>query len=123
MKKYLVTLICITFVSLTGCSTSQVEITHTNNENTNVQINNEKSPYLKKLDYFEQDVTEVIDTETGVHYFILNDDKDNITLKESLNQCLIREKEMIMNYKENAMITFTQSESRSISSSNAVGTF
>ena len=51
--------------------------------------------------------------------FILNDDKDNITLKESLNQCLIREKEMIMNYKENAMITFTQSESRSISSSNA----
>ena len=75
MKKYLITLICITFISLTGCSTSQVEITQTNNENVNVQTNNEKSPYLRELDYFGQNVTEVIDTETGVHYFILNDDK------------------------------------------------
>lgn len=75
MKKYFVTLICITFVLLTGCSTSQIEFTQTNNENINVQTNNKKSPYLKKLDYFGQDVTEVIDSETGVHYFILNEDK------------------------------------------------
>ena len=75
--------------------------------------------YVNKLISLFDEITTKNESYIKNAKFILNDDKDNITLKESLNQCLIKEKEMIMNYKENAMITFTQSESRSISSSNA----
>lgn len=75
--------------------------------------------YVNKLILLFDEISKKNESYIKNAKFILNDDRDNITIKESLNQCLIKEKEMIMKYKENAMITFTQSERSSISSRNS----